>query len=189
MPTPLLVIISGAPASGKTTLGKRLAADCRLPFVGKDDFKEVLFDTLGTGDRDWSRRLGIATYHLLYHCVAMQLKVGRSLIVESNFRGEFAAARFLDLKTTYGFEPFQILCRTERDVLLERFKRRARSGERHPGHLDALLIEEFAAGQQDTEYDFLPLGGTTITVDTTDFANVNYPALVAAVSAAANSAA
>ena len=50
--TPLIIIL-GPPATGKTTLGRRLAADLRLPFLGRDDFKERLFDRLGCRDREW----------------------------------------------------------------------------------------------------------------------------------------
>src|SRR5688572_8145929 len=100
---PLLVIVSGAPASGKTTLGRRLAAEFQLPFIGKDDIKEVLFETLGWSDRAWSIRLGVATYHLLYQAIETQLRAQRSLLVESNFRGEYATSRFLALKSQYGF--------------------------------------------------------------------------------------
>ena len=46
----LLIIINGAPCTGKTTLGRKLAKQLRLPFLSKDGIKEVLFDTLGWED-------------------------------------------------------------------------------------------------------------------------------------------
>ncbi len=186
MSEPLLVIISGAPGTGKTTLGRRIAAELRFPFIGKDDIKERLFDTLGVGDRAWSRKLGIATYPLLYYFVETQISVGRSLVVESNFRPELSTAEFLDLKNRYAFEPFQILCQTEPDVLLERFKRRSLSGERHPGHVDHLNYEEFEATVLQNQHDVLPIGGTVIRLDTTDFARVDYQALFEALRSAAS---
>jgi len=57
MPKPLLIIISGPPGTGKTTLGKRMANELHLPFVNKDSIKELLFDHLGWHDRAWSRKL------------------------------------------------------------------------------------------------------------------------------------
>jgi Transposase, Mutator family len=47
------------------TLAKPLARQLGLPLLGKDTIKEALFDTLGTGDRAWSRRLGAASYTVL----------------------------------------------------------------------------------------------------------------------------
>ena len=53
-----LVLVTGSPASGKTSLAQPLARQRGLPLLGKDAIKEALFDTLGTGGRTWSRRLG-----------------------------------------------------------------------------------------------------------------------------------
>ena len=54
----LLVIISGPPGAGKMVLGRRLAQALGFPFINKDDIKEILFDTLGWHDREWSKKLG-----------------------------------------------------------------------------------------------------------------------------------
>jgi len=130
--------------------------------------------------------LGIATYPLLYYFVETQISVGRSLVVESNFRPDLSTAEFLDLKNRYDFAPFQILCQTEPGVLLERFKRRSLSGERHPGHVDHLYYEEFEATVLQNQHDVLPIGGAVIRLDTTDFARVDYQALFEALRSAAS---
>jgi len=53
----LFVIVSGIPASGKSTLGRQLAAELRLSFHDKDDILEQLFEGEGTGDAAWRQRL------------------------------------------------------------------------------------------------------------------------------------
>jgi predicted ATPase len=44
-----LVLVTGPPGSGKTTLAVPLARRLELPLIAKDTIKEALFDALGTG--------------------------------------------------------------------------------------------------------------------------------------------
>jgi broad-specificity NMP kinase len=46
MPAPVLILITGAPCTGKTTIAQHLAGKFQLPVVHKDDIKERLFDRL-----------------------------------------------------------------------------------------------------------------------------------------------
>ncbi len=63
---PTLVLVTGAPGSGKTTLAMPLARHLGLPLITKDTIKEALFDTLGTGDHTWSQRLGAASFQVMF---------------------------------------------------------------------------------------------------------------------------
>jgi predicted kinase len=181
MPECLLIIVSGPPCTGKTTLGKRLAEDLRLPFFHKDGVKEILFDTLGWKDRDWSRKLGVASYELLYHSIEAMLRAGKPLVVESNFANGPATTRIQELKTRYGAETLQIQCLTEGEVLFSRFKERAESGDRHPGHVDTHTYHELADILLKGRHDPLEIGGPCIEVDTTDFATIQYNQLLSQV--------
>ena len=51
------IVLSGLPASGKTTLVRRLATALQLPIIDKDDILEGLFETEGVGDSVWRTRL------------------------------------------------------------------------------------------------------------------------------------
>lgn len=174
MKSPLLVIITGLPGTGKSTLGRFLSHELSLPYISKDGIKEVLFDTLGYSDRPWSRQLGLASYELLYYFVEQELAAGRSFIVESNFHAEVAGPRFSSLQSTYGFRTIQIFCETEPSVLLERFVRRAASTERHPGHVEQQNIDEFRADLSASKCEPIPIAGDLIRLDTTDFSVVDY---------------
>ncbi|MFN8491079.1 MAG: ATP-binding protein [Caldilineaceae bacterium] len=177
---PLVVLISGLPCTGKTTLGRRLAQELSLPFVHKDGIKELLFDHLGWQDRAWSKALGRVSSELLYYFAEVQLAAGRSLLLESNFDPTFATPKFRALQTQYGFTPVQIFCKAADAVLLQRFQQRAESGERHPGHVDHLNYAEFQAIMQQGVLAPLAIGGELIEVDTTDFQQVDYTKLITA---------
>jgi predicted kinase len=152
-----LTIILGSPASGKTTLARRLAAEFGIPCLCKDDVKEALFESLGTGDRGWSRALSRASFAALIAVAAAQRAAGVSCIVEGNFRPEHAPA--LLSAAAPGAGVLQIRCRAEPDELARRFAAR----ERHPGHLDCQLDGELRAERAaQPDPPFLELPGPRI---------------------------
>jgi predicted kinase len=176
----LLIIISGLPCTGKTSLARLVAREFGLPLLHKDGIKERLFDTLGWHDREWSRTLGGATYELLFYFLEVQLAAGCSCIIESNFYPDHTA-RFQTLQAQHGFTPLQIVCHTEGTVLFRRFQQRAESGERHPGHVDQLNYDELRPLLLHTRSEPLALGGIVLPVDTTDFAVIDYAGLFHAI--------
>lgn len=171
---PLLVIIAGPPGTGKTWLSKRLALDCGLPVLRRDDLKELLFDSLGVRDRQWSQQLGGASYDLLFHMLRVLLATRRPCLVESNFGTGPAAATLCSIVRDSGYRPLQVLCRTEPDTLAARLRQRTLSGERHLGHADLESIESMTAASVVAVSPPLSLDGPVIDVDTTDFAAVDY---------------
>jgi ribose 5-phosphate isomerase A len=174
----LLIIVSGPPGTGKTALAKRIAEELGLPLLARDDIKELLFDTLGWSDRPWSRKLGLASWRVLYHVLEELLKANQSLVVESNFRKELASEALSTLQDKYRFETVKVLCQADSEVLLERFKQRAESGARHPGHVDRLNYDEFEAVLRQDDWGALDIDGRVVTVDTTDFKAVDYGQII-----------
>lgn len=127
---PVLVIVSGPPGSGKTTLARRVGERVHLPVIVKDDFKEMLFDTLGWSDTARSKTLGSATWELLFLLMDRLLAGGASVIVESNFYPKFQGERILALQERHTFDVVELNCRCDPDLLAKRYRHR----ERHPGH-------------------------------------------------------
>ena len=182
MSQPLVIIISGAPCTGKTTLGQRIAADLRLPFLSKDRIKELLFDTLGVGDREWSKKLGAATMELLFMLAETELAAWRSFVLEANFRPAQADRQFMALKEKFEFSARQIECYAATEVLLVRFQARTESGERHPGHIDHVTYPEVVADLSNGVYGPLKVADEIYLVDTTDFAKIEYQTLLDSIS-------
>jgi predicted kinase len=178
-PTPI-ILVTGPPASGKTTLAERIARELRLPLIAKDVIKETLFDAFGTRDREWSIWLGRATYALIFRFLEVQLAAGRSVVVDATFGPEIANLEFETLKTRYPFSALQIFCFAPNEVLYERYTDRA--AERHPGHVDSHILDEIKAQLEENRWQPLDVGGETINVDTSDFDSVDFEGLVKAAS-------
>jgi predicted kinase len=184
---PLLIIVSGPPCAGKTVLGAWLAQHLRLPLFHRDSFKEVLFDSLGWSDLEWSQRLGSASYHLLYHTLETLLKAQNSVIIESNFDPSYDTERLAQLQQQYRFVCLQVRCMADGPILFERFKRRVQSGERHPGHIDEQNIpiyQSIVTEDAGARNDFLDLPSERIDINTNDFDAIDYVNLQTQINAA-----
>lgn len=175
---PLLVIITGKPATGKTTLGQRLAADLALPYFSKDGVKETLFDALGVDDLAWSRRLGMASFALLRYVTDVTLSARRSLMVEANFLAEYDAPFYQTMAERHGARVAQVWLTAQSETLAQRFERRAASERRHPGHLELAHLDGFRSRLLSDDDAPLPLAGALRTVDTTDFNTIDYHSLL-----------
>ena len=176
-PKPVVIVITGPPCAGKTAIARRVAERFSLPWTGKDMVKELLFDTLGWQDREWSKKLSRASVAVLFRFLEAQVEARRSCIVESNFKAEYDTARFLDLRDRYEFDLVQIECICDGSVLFERFKRRTESGKRHPGHSDHSNYDEFRDMLLRGRSEPLDIGGRRVEIDTTDFEAIDYQTL------------
>jgi predicted kinase len=157
---PLLLLVTGMPASGKTTLARQLGAELGLPVMEKDAVKEELFDTLGVGDVEWSQRLGGATYPLIVLFARRLLEAGQSVVLEANFfRG--SESLFADLPP---HRLVQVHCVAPLEMLIERYT--ARSGTRHPGHHDEQRVDELRTRHASGANGPLDIDGELIEADT-----------------------
>ena len=143
--SPLLIVVTGLPCSGKSMLAAELRERSGWPLLAKDAFKETLFATLGIRDRDWSRRLSQASYALMFRMADELLGRGQSLILEGNFRAADHDDTFARLLAQRPVETVQILCSAEPAVLRQRLQERASRGQRHPGHRDQETLAELEA--------------------------------------------
>ena len=126
-PRPRYVVVSGPPASGKSTLAPRVATALGLPLVAKDTIKDALMEVLPPPDVAASRQLGRASVRAML-AVAAASPIGA--VIESNLYRSIATEELGRLPGPV----VELFCRCDRAVGHDRYRRRA--GTRHAGHFD-----------------------------------------------------
>ena len=163
-----LVVISGLPGSGKTTVGRRLAPALHLPFIDKDDILDRLFEAKGIGDAAWRRRLSRESDEILQR----EATHSNGAVVASFWHlhgmpsDSGTPTSWLDSSSC---RVVNVRCVCDLDVAVRRFVAR----KRHPGHLDgdASVADVLLRLQQLTRLPLLDVG-ERIDVDTSDDPNL-----------------
>ena len=170
---PLFIIVNGRPCTGKSHLAFMLSEKLRIPLFAKDSIKEKLGSVLGAEDRAASGRLGVASIALMYQQAETVLTAGFPVMIESPLLPDLAADETEEIRNRTGCRLFQIFLRAEPEVILERFRSRARGGV----HFHDEALRELEAVVE-IELEPVPISGQTIIVDTTDFRAVNYMEII-----------
>ena len=159
---PAVVLVSGAPGAGKTTLAGPLSRQLGLPLIAKDVIKEHLVATLPrppSSDPDplsWSRIVGGAAMEVLWALASQPVTV----MLEANFRPRSSIER--ECLTALQRPVIEVHCWCPMRLAADRYAARARSGARDLStHAVTALTNEMLA-----EFD-TPMGlGELVTVDT-----------------------
>ena len=155
------VILSGPPASGKSTLGPRLAETLNWPYLAKDTIKQALIAELGAPDVATSRRLGAAAMAAL---VAVATDAGCG-VLDGNWRRDRTPRLVQQLPGSV----VEVFCRCRQELLEERY--RVRAATRGPGHFD--LQRSWAELWGDDTAEPAAGGWPVIEVDTTTAIDVD----------------
>lgn len=184
----ILILISGPPASGKTSFAEYLSNKMEVPLFSKDRIKEILFDTIGFNNRQEKNKLGIAATDIMIQNAKACLKVGKSVILESNFENA-TKEKVKSLLDEFHPKIVGIRFIADIDVLYDRFIERDKSKTRHRGHVvntvypelkdgssveTSITRENFAQAIKKRGMMEFTMGGIDISVDSTDLNKISY---------------
>ncbi|WP_370290516.1 AAA family ATPase [Nocardioides sp.] len=158
-----LIVVSGLPASGKSTVGAALADRLGVALIDKDDILESLFDALGCEDDVQRRRLSRAADEVLVRVAA---RAGSAILVN------WWDVDVIDRIRAIGSPMVEVRCSCPPEVAAARFARRWR----HSGHLDTREGTQ-ARADRAALFDMPPLDfgldGGKLVVDTTSAVDVD----------------
>ena len=157
------IVMSGLPASGKSTVGKELAKVLNLPCLDKDDYLERQFAEKGVGDRVWRQSLSLRSNRLFEKDAQQHLHV----ILISHWRPEgyskYSGTPIAWINAHYD-RVIEVYCQSTIDDATNRFVQR----ERHPGHLDKEKSRKEIVEWMHRYEEYLPLNlGGLVTINNT----------------------
>ncbi|WP_102125841.1 AAA family ATPase [Deinococcus planocerae] len=131
---PVLLLLTGAPASGKSRLAARLAAELAWPLLSRDRIRELLWDALPSGSEAREASADTA-WRLFYSLTGDLLANGSNVIAESSLHFRRAVDELQPVLARATTAHVHLDC--DRDVRVERYA--ARAANRHPCFNDSAL--------------------------------------------------
>ncbi len=166
------ILLSGLPASGKSTVAKHLSEMFGFPILSKDRLNEILFDNIGFDCYESKRKLDRAGTYTIYY-------------IPDNYFEKNSGKEIEDLLEKYGYSVVTVMLKGDTDTFIERFNRRNQSSERHRGHAVSTRFPEgnvkektaVATRESFRVYEERGMGsfciGKNISDDTTDLESID----------------
>ena len=169
MGTPTLIVVSGPPGSGKTTLAHVIARAIPCPAICRDEIKEGLVHAEGPAyEPEPGDQVTYRTFETFFAILRLLLSAGATVVAEAAFQHQVWAP---NLEPMLDIAKASIIhCVVDPSVARARIASRAAADPRaRAGHPDALLLSALDSGELSlADFDPIALAAPSMRVDTTD---------------------
>ncbi|MFC7625442.1 AAA family ATPase [Microlunatus sp. GCM10028923] len=175
MASPSLIVVSGPPGSGKTTLAHRLAQGVGCPALCRDELKEGMVHahpgfTPGPVDE-----LNLRTLPAFFGAVEYLLRAGITVVAEAAYQDKLWRPGLTPLLELAAVR--LVRCQVDPDTVADRIRRRyEENGLRAAAHGDLAHLAEVR--ERTLTFDPITLDVPTVDVDTTDGYRPGLPELI-----------
>ncbi len=166
-----LIVVTGRPGSGKTTLAHVLARQIRCPAICRDEIKEGYLNTLGHGHAH-EDATALHAYNVFFEAITLLLGKRITLVAEAAFQHKLWAPRLEALRSHARL--FVVVCTVDAAFAQARHAQRSANDPKR---------SQFHADPRVGEYDPPHLDVPTLSVDTRDGYRPNLQQVVDFVSA------
>ena len=115
------ILVTGIPASGKSTMAEYLSEALCIPMLSKDKIKEILFDTIGFHSRAEKVALGTGAMEIMYYFAEQMMKIGQPFILENNFEN-VSKPGIQKLLSRYGCQAVTVRLSGDDSVLIKEWQ-------------------------------------------------------------------
>jgi len=163
-----LIVVSGPPGSGKTTLAHAIARAVPCPVICRDEIKEGLFHAEGGDKAVWGGPISQRTFETFFGVIRLLLRAGVTVVAEAAFQDRLWRP---DLEALADLADIRIIhCAVDPALARERIARRlADEKASRAAHPDRELLAALVSGKLSLEsFEPISLFAPSLRVNTTD---------------------